>query len=136
MQKIKHTPSLYYGWYIAITLAITETISWGIIYYAFTVFILPMEAELGWSKAQLTGGFSLSLLVAGGLAFPVGAWIDRHGSRLIMTLGSILASLLIVAWSQVTDLNMFYLIWVGLGVCAATVLYEPAFAVVATWFER
>ena len=95
-----------------------------------------MESDLGWSKAQLTGGFSLSLLVAGSLAFPVGTWIDRHGPRFIMTAGSILASLLIVAWSQVTDLNMFFLIWIGLGVCAACVLYEPAFAVVATWFER
>jgi len=27
---------LYYGWYITFTLAITETISWGIIYYADT----------------------------------------------------------------------------------------------------
>jgi MFS family permease len=136
MQKIKHSPRLYYGWYIAVALAITETISWGIIYYAFTVFILPMEKDLGWSKAQLTGGFSLSLLVAGGLAYPVGAWIDRHGARFLMTVGSILASLLIIAWSQVTDLNMFYLIWIGLGVCAACTLYDPAFAVVATWFER
>lgn len=126
----------YYGWYIALTLAVTETISWGIIYYAFTVFITPMEAELGWSRAQLTGGFSLALLVMGGMAFPVGAWIDRHGARLLMTIGSILASLLIIAWSQVTDITMFYLIWVGLGVCAAAVLYEPAFAVVATWFVQ
>lgn len=136
MQKFKHSSRLYYGWYIAVALAITETISWGIVYYAFTVFILPMETELGWSKAQLTGGFSLSLLVAGALAFPVGAWIDRHGARFLMTLGSILASLLVIAWSQVTDLNMFYLIWAGLGVCAACILYDPAFAVVATWFER
>ena len=126
----------YYGWTIAVTLAITETISWGIIYYAFTVFIAPMETDLGWSRSQLTGGFSLSLLIAGAMAFPVGTWIDRHGARWLMTVGSILASLLIVAWSQVTDVTMFYLIWAGLGVCAAMVLYDPAFAVMAIWFSR
>ncbi|MBC7813877.1 MAG: MFS transporter [Burkholderiales bacterium] len=129
-------PKLYYGWYITIALAITETISWGIIYYAFSVFITPMENELGWSRSELTGGFSLALLVAGAMAFPVGTWIDRHGPRLLMTVGSILASLLIVAWSQVSDKTTFYLIWAGLGVCAAAVLYEPAFAVVAAWFVR
>lgn len=53
---------LYYGWVITVTLAITETISWGIIYYAFSVFITPMEAEMGWSRGQLTGAFSLMLL--------------------------------------------------------------------------
>jgi MFS family permease len=132
MQTTKH----YYGWYIIGALAITETISWGIVYYAFTVFIAPMETELGWSRAQLTGGFSLALLVMGGMAFPVGYWIDRHGPRLLMTAGSIIASLLVVAWSQVADVTAFYLIWIGLGACAAAVLYEPAFAVVATWFVR
>lgn len=127
---------IYYGWVIAFTLAITETISWGVIYYAFTVFIKPMETELGWSRAELTGGFSLMALVMGLMAFPVGAWIDKHGSRLLMTIGSILASLLILAWSQVETLTHFYLISAALGVCAAAVLYEPAFAVMATWFIR
>ncbi len=131
-----HTTRRYYGWYIVLALAVTETISWGIIYYAFSVFITPMETELGWSRAQLTGGFSLALLVMGGMAFPVGTWIDRHGSRLLMTVGSILASLLVVGWSQVTDITLFYLIWIGLGVCGAAVLYEPAFAVIATWFVQ
>lgn len=127
---------IYYGWVIAFTLAITETISWGVIYYAFTVFIKPMETELGWSRAELTGGFSLMMLVMGFMAFPVGVWIDKHGSRLLMTIGSILACALILAWSQVESLTHFYLIWAGLGVCTAAVLYEPAFAVMATWFIR
>ncbi len=126
----------YFGWYLAVTLAVTETISWGIIYYAFSVFLTPMEHELGWSRAELTGGFSLMWLVTGMMAFPVGAWIDKHGPRALMTAGSIGASLLVVAWSQVTTLSAFYLIWIGLGVCAAAVLYEPAFAVIAQWFHR
>ncbi len=126
----------YYGWYITFTLAITETISWGIIYYAFTVFITPMEAELGWSRGQLTGGFSLMLLIAGAMAYPVGAWVDKHGSRLLMTLGSIFGTVLVIAWSQVQDIRTFYLIWAGLGMCAAAVLYDPAFTVIATWFNR
>lgn len=126
----------FYGWYLAITLAVTETISWGIIYYAFSVFLTPMEAELGWSRAELTGGFSLMWLVAGAMAYPVGAWIDRHGPRALMTAGSIGASILVVAWAGVTTLPAFYAIWFGLGVCAAAVLYEPAFAVIAQWFDR
>jgi MFS family permease len=126
----------YYGWYLAVTLAVTETISWGIIYYAFTVFLTPMEADLGWSRAELTGGFSLMLLVMGAMAFPVGAWIDQHGARWLMTLGSVAASLLVIAWSQVTTLTAFYFIWAGLGVCAAAVLYEPAFTVIAHWFHQ
>jgi MFS family permease len=95
-----------------------------------------MEAELGWSKTEMTGAFSLTQLIAGAMAFPVGTWIDRHGARLLMTVGSIAASLLILAWSQVNDLRILYLIWAGLGVCSAAILYEPAFAVIAVWFVK
>lgn len=136
MAQTSPQKSRYYGWYITLALAITETISWGIIYYAFSVFLTPMVKELGWSRTELTGAFSVSLLVAGGMAFPVGMWIDRHGARLLMTVGSIAASLLVYAWSQVNDLHTLYLIWIGLGICSAAVLYEPAFAVVAVWFVK
>ena len=124
----------YYGWTIVITLAITETISWGIIYYAFSVFLQPMEADTGWSRAELTGAYSLGLLVMGFMAYPVGTWVDKHGARFLMTIGSVLASLLMIAWSQVTNLTTFYVLWMALGACASLVLYDTAFAVVAKWF--
>ncbi|MBE2270936.1 MAG: MFS transporter, partial [Anaerolinea sp.] len=134
MQPSKSAP--YYGWILAITLAVTETISWGIVYYAFSVFLTPMEQDLGWSRTELTGGFSLMWLVSGVMAIPVGVWIDKHGARALMTAGSVGASLLVIAWSLVTTPTAFYLIWAGLGVCAAAVLYEPAFAVIAQWFHK
>jgi MFS family permease len=66
----------------------------------------------------------------------VGRWLDRHGPRLLMTVGSALAALLVAAWAPVPSRLAFLLIWSGIGLVMATVLYEPAFAVVATWFRR
>ena len=88
----KKLPNLYYGWWITITLAITETVSWGIIFYAFSVFITTTETELGWTRAQITGAFSLSLLMTALGSYPVGWILDRYGSRLLMTIGSIIAT--------------------------------------------
>jgi len=126
----------YYGWVVAGTLALTETVSWGILFYAFSVFLVPMQLEFGWSPATLTGAYSLALLVAGVAAIPVGRWLDRHGPRALMTAGSVLGTLLLLAWAAVGDLTVFYLIWVGLGLAMAATLYEPAFATIATWFVR
>ena len=127
---------LYYGWYIVAALAATETISWGILYYGFAVFLTPMERELGWSRPSVTGAFSLALLLSGLAAPLVGRWIDRNGPRLLMTAGSIAATLLVLAWSRVTTLTAFYVVWIGIGLVMAAVLYEPAFAVIAKWFSR
>jgi MFS family permease len=119
-----------------ITVSFTEMTSWGILYYAFTIFLKPMQAALGWSTTELTGAFSLALLCSAGAALPVGRWLDRHGARLLMTVGSCIAPLLLLAWAQVENLALFYLIWIGIGMAMATVLYDPAFALVATWFRR
>jgi MFS family permease len=121
---------------MVLTLSLTEATSWGILYYAFAVFLTPMGAEMGWSVAEMTGAYSLALLVSGVAAIPVGRWLDRHGPRLLMTVGSIAATLLVLAWASVDSLWGFYLIWMGIGVTMAAVFYEPAFVVVATWFVR
>jgi MFS family permease len=126
----------FHGWAIAAALALTETVSWGVLYYAVAVFIVPMQAELGWSVAAITGAYSVALLVAGLAAPFVGRWLDRHGPRALMTAGSVLGSLLVAAWSRVEGLAAFYLIWAGIGLAMAATLYEPAFATLARWFVR
>jgi len=52
-----------------------------------------------------------------------------------MTTGAGAASLLVLAWAQVSDLAAFYAIWVGIGLAMAAALYEPAFAVIASWYR-
>ncbi len=121
-------------WVIVWALSVTQIVSWGSIYYAISVLLSSIEGELGWSRDAIIGAFSLSLLFAAFGAYPVGAWIDRHGGRWLMTAGSLIASLLLAIMSQVHSLTAFYLLWAGLGFCMAMVLYEPAFAVIAQSF--
>jgi MFS family permease len=127
---------LYYGWVLVGTLGVTETISWGILNYAFTVYLAPMAAELGWSRGAMTGAFSVALLLAGLGAIPVGRWLDRHGPRLLMTVGSIAGSLLVLAWSRVSSIEQLYLVWAAIGLTMSATLYDPAFATASSWFER
>lgn len=127
---------IYYGWVMVAVLAVTETVSWGILYYAFSVFLTPMRASLGWSEATLTGAYSLGLLVSGFAAPFVGRWIDRRGPRWLMTAGSLLGVVLVLAWSQAGSVLIWYLIWAGMGLAMSATLYDPAFTAVNAWFER
>jgi MFS family permease len=123
------------GWLLVATLAASETTAYGVLAYAFGVFLVPMQQELSWSRTALTGAYSLAIIVSGVAAIPVGRWLDRHGARALMTTGAGAASLLVLAWAQVSDLAVFYAIWVGIGLAMAAVLYEPAFAVIASWYR-
>ena len=111
-----------------------QLISWGLVYYTFPLFVLPMQKELGWSRDEIYGALSAGLLVAGLCSIPVGAWIDRGHGRKLMTGGSVLAALLLAVWSQTESLPLFYVVWIGLGFCQAVILYEPAFAVITRVF--
>jgi MFS family permease len=126
----------YYGWAITGTLALTETVSWGVLYYAFGIFLVPMQEELGWSRTALTGAYSVGLLLSALTAPLAGRWLDRYGPRGLMTLGSALGSVLLLAWASVENIWVLYLVWIGIGLAMAATLYEPAFAVLAKWFER
>lgn len=116
------------------TLAITETVSWGVLYYAFAVVQVPMRAELGFTTAETSAAFALAVAVTGMAGVPAGRWLDRHGARGLMTAGSVGAVLLVLAWSQVQTLPELYAVFAGIGLVSAAVLYEPAFAVVVRWF--
>jgi len=68
-------------------LSLGQLITWGLVYYTFPLFVVPMERELGWSRNEMFGALSAGLLVAGLGSIPVGAWIDRGHARTLMTAG-------------------------------------------------
>ena len=74
-------------------LAIGQLLTWAALYYAFASFVLPMQAELGWSRPMLMGAYTLGLAVFGAASFGVGAAIDRGQGQAVMTWAAALGGL-------------------------------------------
>lgn len=125
-----------YNTRLVLSLSLAQLISWGSIFYMFSLVLEPLERDLGLSRAQVSLAFSLGLLAEGLMAYPVGRWIDRGHERVVMTAGSILAGCCLVLHSWVTSPAGLYGVWVGLGVAMAAVLYSPAFALVTRRFPH
>jgi MFS family permease len=121
-------------WRLVVALGITQITSWGSVYYLFALLLQPVQRELSLSKPLAVGAFSLALLISGLLAPRVGAWIDAHGGRRPMVLGSLLMAAGLFLLSQVHGAAAFYAVWALLGVAMALTLYDPAFAVVTRAF--
>jgi len=117
-------------------LSLPQLITWGSVFYTFSLLMTPLEAELGMSRAQSSLAFSLALLAEGLTAYLVGRWIDAGHERLVMGLGSVWVGIGLVAHSFVQSVTGFYAVWVWLGLGLAATLYSPAFAIVTRRFPQ
>ncbi|MFL6622253.1 MAG: MFS transporter [Sulfurifustaceae bacterium] len=117
-------------------LSVTLMTSYGSLYYAMAVLARPIQAELGWSGDITLGAYSLALLIAGLCAYSIGKIIDQNGGRLLMTSGSAIAGVFLLALSQVHSVYAFYALWAGLGVAMAMTQYEAAFSVVVATYPH
>jgi hypothetical protein len=46
-QGVRRHGGMYYGWPMPFAVAVAQITSWGVLYYAFTVFLEPMRSEFG-----------------------------------------------------------------------------------------
>jgi MFS family permease len=128
---------IYYGWYLAVALGITTIISYGTSQYLFGLLVVPLVQAFGWSRADLSGVYSLGILVAGTVGIPVGRLVDRIGARWPMAAGSLIAAASLWGLGQVHRLAELYLVWgVGMGLAMALTYYPVSLSVVAVWFRR
>lgn len=127
----------YRGWGLVWALGLTTIVSYGTTHYFFAVLVVPMQYELGWSRAQISGAFSLSLVTIGLFGLPIGRLVDRHGARVLMSLGSILGAIGLTGTSLVRDPWQFYVLWSGvIALSMALTLYPVTFTVITNWFLR
>jgi MFS family permease len=117
-------------------LAVSVTVGYGVLSYAFAVVLVPMQRDLGWSQAVFTGAFSLALAVAALAGIPIGMALDRVPPRRILPAGAALGALAVVAWSRVTTVAELYLVFAVVGLAMSATLYPAALTVVTKWTGR
>jgi len=102
----------------------------------YIVFIAPLEHEFGWSRSELTGIYSLYLIVGGALAPIVGSLFDRFGPRLAYTSGTLCIAIAFTLGGYLTSLWQFYLL-IGVLVGAGSGLagMVPASGLMTRWFR-
>ncbi len=115
---------------LVIGMAVCQLVGWGVTYFAFPVFVQPMQAELGWTTTQINGALTAGLVLCDLASIPAGQWFDRRGGREMISLGASFAALMMVAWSRVESLAGLYLVFAGMGLSQAMALNNMSFAVV------
>jgi len=129
-------PKVFYGYWIVVVAFFCVFINSGCGFYAFSLFVKPLQADFGWGRGGIMVALTILFLVMGAAALPIGRVVDRYGAGKVMASGAFIAGLGFVLLSLVHTLWHFYggYVIVGVGMAAAGMV--PATAVVSNWFKK
>jgi MFS family permease len=113
-----------------------QLVNWGVLYYAFSVLLVPLEQSLDAPRWLVAGAFSVALLVSAIAAPAVGRLADRGQGPAAIQAGGLFAAGLLIGWAAAPSILLTYIVWAALGLCMAAILYEPAFAIIGRAFEN
>jgi MFS family permease len=126
---------VFYGWTVVTAAGLILFMAYGT-QYAFGVFFAALVEEFGWSRASLSGVFSLYAAVYSGFALVAGRLTDRWGPRTVIAIGGALLGAGLVAMSRVGALWQPYLLYGTIAALGMSTAYVPCNATVARWFTR
>ncbi|MBC7277978.1 MAG: MFS transporter [Nocardioides sp.] len=119
---------------VLVTLCVTVTAAYGVLYYAFTVLQPRIIDATGWSAAAITTAFSAGTLLGAVAGIPVGRVIQRYGPRWVMAGASLLGAVALLVVAAAPSYWIFALGWLLVGLSTAGTFYPPAFAALTHWF--
>ena len=62
----------------------------GMLLYAFSVFIKPLQAQFGWTVPEVAMAYAIVCLLFGLMTFPAGRLSDKYGPRRVVLLGGLI----------------------------------------------
>ncbi len=117
-----------------VALCVSVTISYGVLYYAFTVLAPAISADTGWSATAVTAAFSAGSLAGAVAGIAAGRVLQRRGPRLVMTVGSLLGAGAVAVVALAPTYPVFVVGWLLVGLASAGTFYPPAFAALTHWY--
>ncbi len=123
-----------YRWVIVFLGALMGCVAIGAM-FSLAVFLEPMAADTGWSRAGISSAMTLNFLVMGVAGFLWGAASDRFGPRIVVLAGAVLLGLALVLASRMTSLIAFQATFGVLVGLSASAFFAPMIAAVSGWFD-
>jgi len=131
-------PKFFYGWWIVGAGFVCTFIYSGVGYYAFSLFLKPLQAEPGfdWSRGEISAAFTI-FFGAIAIASPfIGEITDRYGPKKVISIGTLIMALGFGLLSLIQSLWHFYAAYAIAGVGMAGVGFIPISKTVSNWFSR
>jgi sugar phosphate permease len=129
-------PAKFRGWWILAASVVAMAVGSGVSFWSFGLYIEPLEAEFGWSRTQVSLGFSISFIVAGASGPLVGRWIDLRGPRSAILVGAVLTAATYLLLASTTSLWQWFLYSSVNALFRQLMFFIPFQVLISRWFDR
>ncbi len=127
---------VYYGWWLLAASVCAMALGSGVSFWAFGFYVAPLEREFGWTRAEVSLGFSAALLVSGISGPLVGRFIDTRGPRTAILVGAVLTALSYVLLATTNSLWQWYVYSAVNAVVRQMMFFIPFMSLISRWFDR
>jgi sugar phosphate permease len=127
---------IFYGWWLLAACVVSMTVVSGLAAWSFGLYVKPLEEEFGWSRAEVSLGFSAAILTSGAAGPLIGIWIDRRGARAVMLVGCVLTAITYMLLATTSSLWQWYLYCAINAAFRQMIFFIPMQVLVSRWFDK
>ena len=121
---------------IVATTFVTLAVIYGV-WYSYSVFLVALVRELGWSRSIVSGAFSIFVLLHGGLGPVVGWMARRFGPRRLFMIGGVVMGAGLALTAETRQVWHLYLAFGGITAVGISLAgWVPAVVLVQGWSPR
>jgi OFA family oxalate/formate antiporter-like MFS transporter len=113
---------------------IVSSTACGLLLYAWSVFIKPLSAAFGWSRAEISLAYSICVLVFATISFPAGRLSDRFGARFIVFSGGVILGIGFVLAGFTDSKGWLYITYGVIAGIGGGMIYLPPIATAPKWW--
>lgn len=129
-------PRFFYGYVVTAAGFWSWFIGWGSYTFCFGVFLKPLVAHFGWTRAEVSLAYALFFLVQAIMGIIMGWLTDRIGPRLLVLVFGSFLGISYLLMPLMTCLWHFYLLFALLGGIGASILLVPIMVTISRWFVK
>ncbi len=120
--------------WVPLLLGLLSSTTCGALLYAWSVFIKPLNAEFGWSRAEIAMAFAICCLVFGLMTFPAGRISDKFGPRPVVMVGGIILGIGFVMSGFIQAKWQLYVTYGLISGFGGGIIYLPPIATAPKWW--
>jgi len=120
--------------WIPLLLGLVSSTTCGMLLYAWSVFIKPLNAEFGWSRAEIAMAFAICCLIFGLMTFPAGRISDKIGPGKVVMAGGIILGIGFVLSGFIQSKMQLYITYGLIAGFGGGIIYLPPIATAPKWW--